>query len=227
MSNAFDESLTGATYDGVEMKTDPTGYRIVLGLSVGSVVFGLISGLAFLAWSMLLIPVVGLSLAMIAIWRILKAPDELGGFYMAVAGGALSTLLGLGCLGWLLWDYYGSIPVGYEYVDFNEMVLTPDRKLPEKIIRLGRERRKVFIKGYMYQGRRLQGITDFIMVRTQAHCKFCSPEQNPTDMIDVTLVGDLKVAYRTRPVRVGGTLYVNENYAYGELPYLLVADVFR
>jgi hypothetical protein len=46
-------------------------------------------------------------------------------------------------------------------------------------------------------------------------------------MISVHCVGDLKVPFRTRAVHVGGELYVNPAFRYGELPYHIEADIFR
>ena len=105
--------------------------------------------------------------------------------------------------------------------------LDKNGKVPEEIAKLGRENKKIFIKAYMYQSKRRSGLTDFILVRTVEHCKFCSPFQNPADMIDVHCVGGLKVNYRTTPVKVGGTFYVNENFRPGEMPYMIEADQFR
>lgn len=229
MSNEFDDALTGARYEGVEMKRISTGYRIVLGLSVLSLVCGVFSSVSFLSWWLLLVPVFGLAFGAVAVWRVLKAPEELGGYYLAVAGCISSFVLGTACTVWLFWDHYGSVPAGYILVDFNELALTKERKVPPHIAQLGKERRKIYIKGYMYRGsgRRMRGITDFTLVRAKEHCKFCSPEQNPADMIDVRLVGGLKVPFRTRAIRIGGTFYVNENFAYGQLPYYMEADVFR
>jgi hypothetical protein len=66
-----------------------------------------------------------------------------------------------------------------------------------------------------------------MLVRTVEHCKFCSPFQNPADMIDVYCVPGMTVNYRTTPVKVGGTFYVNEHFRPGEMPYLIEADQFR
>lgn len=228
MSQEFDQTIEGTSYESMRRAAGKRYYRLLNTLAVLAVVGGLLSPFLFISWWFLCFPLFGLACGGFALWNMLNAPEETTGFPFAIGGIVLCLLFALAGGGWQIWSYYGMVPKGYQLVNFDDMRLDPKTgKLPPEIVKLGKERRKIFLKGYMYQGRQLQGIKDFVLVRTLEHCKFCSPQQNPTDMIDVHLVGDLKVAYRIRPVRVGGILYVNENFAYGELPYYIEADVFR
>ncbi|MDR1492748.1 MAG: hypothetical protein LBT05_08505 [Planctomycetaceae bacterium] len=227
MSSDFDKTLTGVGYKGLRTRTGLRRYLKVNGVALVSILLGLIGVATFFTLQVVFVPIIGLLLGLWALYRRLDSPKEVGGFYFAIAGIGISCVMAFGGTGYGLWNYFFSVPRGYTAVDFAEMALTKDGKVPEKIAELGRQNKKVFIKGYMYQDRKRSGIVDFIMVRTVEHCKYCSPFQNPADMIDVSLVNGRKVNYRTTPIRVGGTLYVNENFAYGEMPYHIEADEFR
>jgi len=56
---------------------------------------------------------------------------------------------------------------------------------------------------------------------------FGSLTRDPAQMIDVTLLGDLRISYRSTSVKVGGILAVNPDRASGETPYSLRAEIFR
>ena len=172
-------------------------------------------------------PLIGAVCGIFGLYNILSCPFDYTGRGFALAGIIFSFMLGIAAAGFGVWHYYFSIPYGYTLIQFEE--LRPDDKhnIPEHILKFAAEERKVYIKGYMYPDRLLSGIQDFMMVRTKEHCKFCSPVKNPFDMIGVHCTGELRLRYRTTPVSVGGTLYVNPGFRHGELPYLIEADIFR
>jgi hypothetical protein len=173
-------------------------------------------------------PLLGAVCGLFGLYRILSCPFDYTGRNFALAGIVFSLVLGLVATGWGIWNYYFNIPYGYTAVNFLDLRPDPKtNKLPEHILEIAKEHRKIYIRGFMYPGRQLSGIENFMLVRTVAHCKFCSPEQNPFDMISVHCVGELKVPFRTRAVHIGGELYVNPAFRYGELPYHIEADLFR
>jgi len=228
MKTEFDESLTQLDVEEMKAGEADRSYLIFNIMAIVAFAISVFSPLTFLNWWLFPIPLVAIILGIISLQKTINSPSEIGGFHFAVAALIIATVLGGVCTGWSYWIDSKRVPRGYIFVDFNEMLHDPKtKKLPEKIVQLGREQRKVYIKGYMYQGKQMSGIRNFILVRTLAHCKFCSPEQNPTDMIDVYLVGGKTVNYRTTPVYVGGVLHVNENFRYGELPYFLEVDIVR
>ena len=104
-----------------------------------------------------------------------------------------------------------------------------DNEVPERIKKLSEERRKVFIKGYMYPGRQLSGIENFTLVRSAEHCKFCTTQLSPFDMITVHCKGSLRATHRqNRTVSIGGELFINKQYnRFGGTPYHIEADLFR
>jgi hypothetical protein len=234
MQNEFDKTLTGVGYKGLKTKAGLRRYIEVTAVALISITLGLIGVTTFFTWPAVFVPVLGLLVGLWALYRHLDSPGEVGGYYLAVAGIVVSLGMGLGGSGLEIWRYYFSVPRGYTVIDFAELALVDENgrpsksgRVPEKIAQLGRENRKIFLKGYMYQSKQRSGLTNFILVRSIEHCKFCSPFTNPDDMIDIWCVGGLKVNYRTTPVKVGGTFYVNENFMPGEMPYLIEADQFR
>ena len=230
MKTEFDDALRGIYSDHDEVRPEQvTDYRQVATYSVGSLVFGILSAITFFHWSLAIFPIIGITFGLISLRRILYAPEEIGGFSLTTAGIVLSVLFWAGGYGWLTWNYFTSVPPGYVRVDFLELVADPKTgELPAHILQLAETNQKIFIQGYMYPGRSLYGIENFTLVRTTEHCKFCSPTSNPTDMITIHMTEGQRVAYRTRLVRVGGTLQVDTDYSMkGVAPYHIEADVFR
>ncbi|MCL2119907.1 MAG: hypothetical protein FWH27_15930 [Planctomycetaceae bacterium] len=229
MQNEFDKTLTGVGYKGLKTKAGIRRYIEVNAVALISIVLGLIGVTTFFSWQTVFVPILGLLVGLWALYRHLDSPGEVGGFYLAIAGIVVSLVMSVGGSGLEIWRYYFSVPRGYTVVDFADMALDKNGKIPEHIAQLGRENKKILVKGYMYQSKQRSGLTNFILVRTVEHCKFCSSFQNPADMIDVYCVGGLKVNYRTTPVRVGGTFWVNEHSRFGDgtMPYLIEADQFR
>ena len=231
LQNEFDKTLTGVGYEGLKTKAGLRRYLEVNAVALVSILLGLVGITTFFVWQAVFVPLIGLLVGLWALYRHLDSPSEVGGLYFAVAGIAISLVMALGGSGLEIWRYHFSIPRGYTVVDFADMALDKNGRVPEHIAQLGRENKKIFLKGYMYQSPRRSGLTNFTLVRTVEHCKFCSPFQNPADMIEVYCVRGMKVNYRTTPVKVGGTFYVIEDYNKnthpGAIPYLIEADQFR
>ena len=228
MSQEFDESISTITREEISGRGITVGYRAVSILAVVAFVLSLFTPLMLLSNWFIIFPLIGALCGIFGLYNILSCPFDYTGRGFALGGIVFSFLLGIGAAAWGVYLYYFSIPYGYTAVQFLE--LRPDEKtnrIPEHILKLAEEQRKVYIKGYMYPGRQLSGIQDFMLVRTQEHCKFCSPAQNPFDMITIHCTGELRAQFRTRTVNIGGTLSVNEDFRYGELPYHVEADLFR
>lgn len=229
MKTEFDDALKGIyhEYDEVQGDEQTTDYKQIGVLAICSLVLGLLSSLAFFWISFLLLSVIGVVLGALALRKIMNAPEETAGLGLVSAGIGISLLIGVAATCWQTWHYYHSAPSGYLVVDFDSMAInTKTGKIPDEIIALNE--RKVYIKGFMYPTNRQSGIEDFTMVRTLAHCKFCSPGTNPADMIAVGMERGMTVNFRAnKPVFVGGTLYVDPNYQPGEIPYSIEANTFR
>ncbi len=225
----FDDALRGVYHDYDEVHPEQTtDYRSLTAESVGSLILGILSSLMFFHWAFAIFPIMGIVLGVTALRKILNAREELSGFEISTAGVALSVIFMIAGFSWQYYSYSYSIPAGYIPLSFEDLKADPKTgQLPQHVIELAKSQQKVFMVGHMYPGRKMSGIESFMLVPTLEHCKFCNPTRNPTEMIDIQMIDGLTASFRTRPVRIGGTFYINMNYVSGELPYLIEADLFR
>jgi hypothetical protein len=234
----FDDALKGYYQDHDEVQPeDNPDYRSLTAESVGSLILGILSVLTFISLIFIIFPLLGMLLGVLAIRKILRASEELSGLGISTAGVALSLILAVAGISYQIYAYSFEIPPGYVEINFAMLAADPKTgRIPEGIIALTTHFDEqgnptsgvpVFIEGYMYPTRQMTDIDRFMLVPAIEQGKFGAATRNPTEMIEVTLSGGLRVPYRTSPVRVGGILSVNENDTAGETPYRLDADVFR
>lgn len=204
-------------------------YRALSTSAVASLIVGVLSSLAFLDWTLAIVPVIGVALALTSLRKIRRDSDELTGSGLATSGLALSLVFGVLGPGWLTYVYMTEVPEGYERIGYSQ--LQPDesqagQKVPPSATAL--EGKKVFIKGYVYPGRQTEGIRRFLLVRDRGECCFGG---NPkvTDRILVTLEDPLRLSYEQRLHKLGGTFHVEVqdsaiDDAQGGVYYHLKAD---
>jgi hypothetical protein len=205
-------------------------YRALSTAAVASLVAGVLSLTAPLAWIFLAFPVLGLALGLIAWRRIRSRPDELAGLPLAKAGLALSAVFLICGPAWLSYQQATEVPDGYERISYEELqpsTSTPGQLIPPEAFAL--EGKKIFIKGYVYPGREAEGIKTFLLVRDQGDCCFGG---NPklTDRIQVTLNDPLRLTFRSRMFRLAGVFHVKPTTAVnagGGVYYQLDADYLR
>jgi len=233
----FDDALKGYYQDHDEVLPDEiSDYRSLNAESVGSLILGVLSALTFVSILFVIFPIMGIVLGITAIRKILRATQELEGLGIASAGVALSTMLAIAGTAYQIYLTQYEVPAGYLEIDFS-MLAADSRtgRIPEQIMQLTSHRGEdgneyftpVFIEGYMFPTRQTTAIRNFMLVPSIKQNPFGPTTRSPTEMIDVSLVGDLRISYRSSPVKVGGILQVNPNPNPGETPYLLKADVFR
>jgi len=202
-------------------------YRSLNSLAVLSVVFGVLSILTVFTWFLGLIPLAGLVLGFLALRQIDGAPEEMTGRGLARTG--MGLCLGLWVLGsYLFVSWRNEVPFGYAPITFASLQpdkSVPGQMLPKEAIEL--DGRRIYLKGYMYPGRQSIAIKSFLIVPTRAHCKFCSANIPPTEMVRVELVGDLTADFKSSLVGIGGKLIVDPAAGPGGLPYRVEADCFR
>ncbi|MDR0521183.1 MAG: DUF4190 domain-containing protein [Planctomycetaceae bacterium] len=228
MQQEFDQSISTITKEELSGKGVTAGYRAVSVLAVVALFLSLFTPLMLMSNWFIIFPLSGAACGLFGLYKILTCPFDYTGKGFAMGGIVFSFVLGLTSAGWGIYQFYFNVPYGYTAVDFLELRPDPQtNKLPETILQIAKDHRKIYIKGYIYPGRQMSGIQNFMFVRTVEHCQFCSPEQNPFDMISVHCIGDLRIQYRPKQVHIGGELYINETFKYGELPYHIEADLFR
>jgi len=234
----FDDALKGYYQDHDEVLPDEnTDYRSLTAESVGSLILGLLSVLTFISVLFVIFPILGIVLGITAIRKVLRATQELEGLGIASAGVGLSAFLAIAGIAYQFYMMQYEVPGGYVVIGFSDLVADPRTgRIPENILRLtphideqGNEHygTPVFLEGYMYPTRTLTEIRSFMLVPSVGQGSFGPVAPNPTKMVDVSLSGDLRVTYRTTPVKVGGILTVNPNPIPGESPYSLKAEIFR
>ena len=247
----FDDALKGYYTDHDEVRADENpDYRSLAAESVGSLILGVLSILTFMSVIFLIFPIMGIVLGVMAIRKILGASEELSGLGISSAGVALSVILAVSGIAYQMYAFSFETPPGYDKIDFSSLAADPTTgRIPEIILLYGYKRDAgnnrvpvlprytedgtlippppVFIEGFMYSTRQMTEIDTFVLVPALEQSKFGSITRSPTEMVEVELLGGVTATYRTSSVRVGGYLFVNENYASGELPYRIEADVFR
>jgi len=234
----FDDALKGYYQDHDEVLPDEnTDYRSLTAESVGSLILGFLSVLAFISMLFIVFPIMGIILGITAIRKILRATQELEGLGIASAGVVLSTTLAIAGTAYQIYMTQYEVPIGYEVLDFSDLV-TDQRtsRIPDSILRLSphwdeqgnvQPGTPVFIEGYMFPTRQTTELRNFMLVPSIGQGQYGPLTPDPTQMIDVSLAGDLRVSYRSSPIKVGGILIVKPDRAAGETPYSLKADIFR
>ena len=232
MSSQFEEEPFVTDDELEELDESPRArYRPLCGLAVGSLVFGLLSGLTGLHWGLGVIPPIGILLGIIALRRIRQSPEEMIGFELAWAGIGLSVLLWIAGYSLQTYLYYTQAPPGYFPIPYS--LLQPDPNVPGQIVpptAYEQEDKRVFIKGYMTPGRQQWGIKSFILCRDNGVCSYCNPKPEPTDLIEVTLIHGLEAEYTTHLIGVGGEFKVNPDVGkpgFRGMIYQMEADVLR
>ncbi len=224
---ASQDSLTGRQAENADTIPEPQyespqepernefDYRPVTPLAPVSLFFGICAAAGFLVWHALAIGAVGTILGIIAIWKIRASKGELGGTMLARLGLALSALCLVGGSAYQTTAYIMELPEGHQRVSFSwfarqkPTVEEGALKLHPEIEAL--DGQPIYIKGYMYPGRKTTGITDFVLVKDSGDCCF-GGQPKLEDMILVNLQNDQKVDLRaqTTPIGIGGVLRLDD-----------------
>ncbi len=209
MSSSLDSSAQSAdnspfrSPQGEDFET----YRALSTAAVCSTVMGLLSGLAFLDWTMAVVPLVGLLVGISALTRIRARPTELAGAPLAWFGSGLSLFCLVGGLSFLTYSYATEVPDGYTRLSYES--LQPDEKIPGQLMPTTvkeLEGKPIFIKGFMYPGKRQSGISDFLLVRDRGTCCFGGTPKL-TDRIHVKLKGSEVVEFNTNEYKIAGVFH--------------------
>jgi hypothetical protein len=204
-----------------------TSYRAVNLLAVLSAVFGLLSVLTMFSWYLAVLPLTGISLAILAVRQIRRAKEVMAGLWLA-RGGVIASL-GLWAFGaWFLAFYASEVPTGYIPVTFD--MLQPDRDKPSELVPPRANElndQYIYIKGYIYPGRQITGLKSFILVPTRGHCQFCTRQLQPTEMIFAKMMGDLTADFSNEMTGIGGKLKVTPTSEMGKPTYEMEVNYLR
>jgi hypothetical protein len=214
------------TYEAEDM----VPYRTLSALAVVSCALGVLSVLAFLDWTLAIVPVLGMVTGAVALWRIRKNSVDMSGEGFALVGVVLSAALMVGGLARLTYAYTHEVPEGYQRLSYADLQPDPEvagQVFPPEVEQLDGQR--VFVKGFVFPGKQTTGIKTFVLCRDNGDCCF-GGQPKLTDRIQVTLKGPLSLDYSTRMRRVAGTFHVAPRQAVdglGGVLYHLDADYLK
>lgn len=223
--------MTSFTSIPAEAETEAE-YRAVSPWAVASLVLGLLSMATALGWIFVLLPLAGLLAGRRALRQFQQSGEAHTGLALARAG--IATSASFGMCGVLFLSFVApGVPPGYTSIAFEDLQPGPGELVSQHALdlqpTLSRDQ-KVFIKGFIYPGRRTRQIKEFLLVPTLGHCSFCFSQIRSTDIVRVKLVSDLVVDYRSTEIAVGGRLRVDQEAArnpWGQTPYSLEADYVK
>ena len=171
----------------------------------------------------------GVIIGIAAVFRIRAASGAAKGTWMAVVGALMSVVcMTFGSMK-LANAYETECPEGFKRVNFPKEISAHQfvyygglRRLHPKVAPLIGE--KVFLKGFMWQTQRSDGLTEFVFLKDNGECCF-GGDPKPFDMMVVHMVeGQTTDAY-TGMVAVAGTLNANVRAAEGEPVYTVDATM--
>ncbi|MDR2642224.1 MAG: DUF4190 domain-containing protein [Planctomycetaceae bacterium] len=231
--NEFDDALRGYYQDHDEVRPDElTDYKSLTAETVGSLILGILSILTFISVLFLIFPLMGMILGIIAIRKILNAPEVLSGLGIASAGVAISFIA---AISGLYYQYYISsyeIPIGYREINFEFLAEDPRTgQINPEVLLLAESTQqnasRIFIEGFMQPTRNINNVTEFLIGATPERSKFAPPKPTKTEFIRVRLTGGLTTSYQSSLIGVGGILRVDTTPEPGELIYRIDADFIR
>ena len=192
--------------------TELLHYRSVSRAAIVSLVLGGLSVLALVFPTLLVLPVVGLSMGLVGLSTIRRYPAEYTGGRLAIAGALLSGALLVSGASWHTYEYLTEVPEGYTRTGFWELQPEPDYpELPVSRRAIELSGQKIFIKGYVHPGVASMGkVPRFILVPDMGTCCF-GGDPKATDMIEVHIPDPAhRLAYSRRRIKLAGTFGVSQ-----------------
>ncbi|APZ95407.1 hypothetical protein [Fuerstiella marisgermanici] len=177
----------------------------------------------------LVIAAMGVVIGISAVFRVRAAAGAAKGTWMAVVGTLASVLcLTFGSMK-LVNAYETECPPGFKRVNFPNEISAHEfvyygglRRLHPKVAPLIGE--KVFLKGFMWQTQRSEGLTEFVFLKDNGECCF-GGDPKPYDMMVVKMVDGQTTDAYTGMVAVAGVLNANVRAAEGEPVYTVDATM--
>lgn len=204
-------------------------YRAIPKSAVASLAIGVLSLMAFLDPYLAVVPFLGILFGLIAKRQIKNRPTEFTGGGLATAGIFLSAFFLVSGVGLQAYIYHTEVPEGYERISYEP--LQPPRDQPNLVpppTAVALNGKKVFIKGYVYPTRQMEGIKEFVLCRDNGDCCF-GGQPKLTDKILVKLKEPLELTYSQRMFKLAGEFQVlpADSGVVGEVLYQLEADYLK
>jgi len=196
-------------YDDFEYRPIPMTALIGLIMAVCSII-------GVFVWLVLPLTVVALVLSLIAYVSILRSRGSYGGAGLALSGVVLSAVILLAGIGLQVQLYKTEVPDGFRRISFIQDISKPGlvtennfQRPPDSIQDMNGE--DIFVKGYIYQTKRMRNLNSFLFVKDNQDCCFGA---NPAvhDRIGVILPQGEMIDYVSGRVGISGTFRINPNF---------------
>jgi hypothetical protein len=188
-------------------------YKPVPPLVPVSAAFVLFTLTAFLWDVLLVIPLIGLLLALVAIWQVKRSRGAYGGLKLATISAVMMVALSGSAVAFHAYNFATELPPGFQRVSFPNdisakgLVIRDDEvNVPADVKQL--DGSPIFLKGYMYPTQQSRGLTSFVLCKDNGDCCF-GGQPKPTDMILVEMKEGLTVDDRRGLVAVAGDFRIH------------------
>lgn len=175
--------------------------------------FALFSLTAFVMDWLLLVPLIGILLCLLAIWQIRRSQGGYGGSVAAWSLLVVMLFELVGAASLYGYSYATEVPEGFVRKSFANDISKYELKtvngqvqIPDEVQQLHDQ--PVFLKGYMYPEREMTGKTRFVLCKDMGQCCF-GGNPKTTDMIVVEMDGHKTVDIMTGLVSVAGIFQTN------------------
>lgn len=191
-------------------------YRPVPIVAVVGCVLGVLSGMALLGLTGIVVAFLGMVISGYAFFRIRAARGDLGGKRLAVVGLGLSIVFLSSGVTWQRYQYLHEVPEGYARTSFTEDIarkgfVTIDGQTTVHPDIQTLVDKPVFLKGFMYPTGQMHGLDSFLLVKDSGTCCF-GGEPAVQDMIGVVMEPGQTVDYYQGRVSVAGVFELNTRY---------------
>jgi len=193
-------------YEGQEFLYRPI--PVLVPISLG---FVFLSFVAAMMAELIVVPLLGASLAWMALRQIRQSQGGFGGRGLALGSLYSQVILAIGFATMHGYSFATEVPPGFDRVNFTRDI--SDKGFTNEGGRLGihpdvqkLENQKVMIKGYMYPTKTMDGLTAFVLCRDSGQCCF-GGQPKTTDMILVRMKGDNYARFRSGLVAVAGVFH--------------------
>lgn len=180
----------------------------------------------------LMVGVATILVGILALVRIRRSHGDLSGIPLTVVGMVLAVAFtSVGAM-FQYQDYVNELPPGYERVNFPKDISAKKFIAVREgnAMKLGLHPdveplvdEKIFIKGYLWQSRVSERMTEFVLLKDNGDCCMGGDPQ-PYDMIEVHMQNGKTFDYTDGLVAISGVLRANMNPKPGEAIYTLEAD---
>jgi len=197
--------------EAVSMATDreTDDYRPLSTLAVCSGVSGLLSGLAWITPTMLIMAIFGTLIGGMAVVALRRRTSEVAGMRIAVGGLAAALVCLLGGTAWHRHQYTIEVPAGFERVDLSDIFDAEIEDATPALLQL--QGRRIAVKAYMDPFYSPDSTTGFTISRMES--TGFGATARPGERLVVELAEGLNCDYSQAPVVISGLFDIESGIA--------------